>query len=117
LSAGRPAYAGGHQHLQQLLRLGLPTRKHEDWKYTPLDALLNGPLSPLSRTLTAAQRDAGAAGGRLAAGVCRRPVHRELSDDLAASGYDVSVDNERQHLPDAVQPEVFLHLTESLAPR
>jgi Fe-S cluster assembly protein SufD len=25
------------------------------------------------------------------------------------------VDNERQHLPDAVQPEVFLHLTESLA--
>ncbi len=30
------------QHLQQLLRLGLPTRKQEDWKYTPLDALLNG---------------------------------------------------------------------------
>ena len=24
-----------HQHLQQLLRLGLPTRKHENWKYTP----------------------------------------------------------------------------------
>jgi Fe-S cluster assembly protein SufD len=23
-----------HQHLQQLLRLGLPTRKHENWKYT-----------------------------------------------------------------------------------
>ncbi|SUG47999.1 cysteine desulfurase activator complex subunit SufD [Salmonella enterica subsp. arizonae] len=23
------------QHLQQMLRLGLPTRKHEDWKYTP----------------------------------------------------------------------------------
>ncbi|PLV47318.1 cysteine desulfurase, partial [Erwinia sp. B116] len=29
------------QHWQQLLRVGLPTRKHEDWKYTPLDALLN----------------------------------------------------------------------------
>ena len=38
-----------------------------------------------------------------------------LSDDLAASGYEVQVDNERQQLPDAVQPEVFLHLTESLA--
>ncbi|VFS74910.1 FeS cluster assembly protein sufD [Raoultella terrigena] len=23
-----------HQHLQQALRLGLPTRKHEHWKYT-----------------------------------------------------------------------------------
>ena len=27
------------QHLQQMLRLGLPTRKHENWKYTPLDGL------------------------------------------------------------------------------
>lgn len=25
------------QHLQQLLRTGLPTRKHENWKYTPLE--------------------------------------------------------------------------------
>jgi Fe-S cluster assembly protein SufD len=25
------------QHLQQMLRLGLPTRKQENWKYTPLD--------------------------------------------------------------------------------
>ena len=25
------------QHLQQMLRLGLPTRKHENWKYTPLE--------------------------------------------------------------------------------
>ncbi len=41
--------------------------------------------------------------------------HPQLSDDLAASGVEVSVDNQRQHLPDALQPEVFLHLTESLA--
>lgn len=39
--------------------------------------------------------------------------HPQLSDDLAASGVEVSVDNQRQHLPDALQPEVFLHLTES----
>ena len=29
------------QHLQQLLRTGLPTRKHENWKYTPLEGLTN----------------------------------------------------------------------------
>lgn len=29
------------QHLQQLLRTGLPTRKHENWKYTPLEGLIN----------------------------------------------------------------------------
>ncbi|XPE52965.1 hypothetical protein ACNKHX_10460 [Shigella flexneri] len=30
------------QHLQQLLRTGLPTRKTpENWKYTPLEGLTN----------------------------------------------------------------------------
>lgn len=47
------------QHLQQLLRLGLPTRKHEDWKYTPLDALLNGHfVADEGASLSAEQRDA-----------------------------------------------------------
>ena len=46
-----------HQHLQQLLRLGLPTRKHENWKYTPLDALLNQTfVAAQPQTLTAARR-------------------------------------------------------------
>ncbi len=101
---------------QHLLRLGLPTRKHEDWKYTPLDALLNGRFVADEGPLSAEQRDA------LALPLdARRLVfidgryHPQLSDDLAASGVEVSVDNQRQHLPDALQPEVFLHLTESLA--
>ena len=101
--------------MQQLLRLGLPTRKHENWKYTPLDALLAAVCCDSSYTQRA-QRDALALNldawrmvfidGRFS------PA---LSDDLTASGFDVSVDSQRQHLPDAVQPEVFLHLTESLA--
>lgn len=113
---GGPRTPEASQHLQQLLRLGLPTRKHEDWKYTPLDALLNGrfvadegPLSALNSVM------------RWRCRWTRRLVfidgryHPQLSDDLAASGVEVSVDNQRQHLPDALQPEVFLHLTESLA--
>ena len=106
-----------HQHLQQLLRLGLPTRKHENWKYTPLDALLNQTfVAAQPQALTAAQRDAQALtveAWRLV--FVDGQFSDNLSDDLAASGYDVQVDNERQQLPDAVQPEVFLHLTESLA--
>ena len=38
-----------------------------------------------------------------------------LSDDVSNSGFDVTVDNQRQSLPEAVHPEVFLHLTESLS--
>lgn len=106
-----------HQHLQQLLRLGLPTRKHENWKYTPLDALLNQTfVAAQPQTLTAARRDELALtveAWRLV--FIDGQFSASLSDDLAASGYDVQVDNERQQLPDAVQPEVFLHLTESLA--
>ena len=68
------------------------------------------------QALTAAQRDAQALtveAWRLV--FVDGQFSDSLSDDLAASGYEVQVDNERQHLPDAVQPEVFLHLTESLA--
>lgn len=37
-SARRSAEA--HRHWQEVRRLGLPQRKHEHWKYTPLDGLL-----------------------------------------------------------------------------
>lgn len=105
------------QHLQQVLRLGLPTRKHEDWKYTPLDTLTKGTFVALEPgTLTATERDQRA----LSVDAWRLvfidgQFSEALSDNLADSGYDVSVTADRQGLPDAVQPEVFLHLTESLA--
>ncbi|MES0585070.1 hypothetical protein ABUJ12_24725, partial [Klebsiella pneumoniae] len=114
---GGPRTPEASQHLQQLLRLGLPTRKHEDWKYTPLDALLNGRfVADEGASLSAEQRDALALpldAWRLV--FIDGRYHPQLSDDLAASGVEVSVDNQRQHLPHALQPEVFLHLTESLA--
>ena len=114
---GGPRTPEASQHLQQLLRLGLPTRKHEDWKYTPLDALLNGRfVADEGASLSAEQRDALALpldAWRLV--FIDGRYHHQLSDDLAASGVEVSVDNQRQHLPHALQPEVFLHLTESLA--
>lgn len=114
---GGPRTPEASQHLQQLLRLGLPTRKHEDWKYTPLDALLNGRfVADEGASLSAEQRDALALpldAWRLV--FIDGRYHPQLSDDLAASGVEVSVDNQRHHLPDALQPEVFLHLTESLA--
>lgn len=36
-----------------------------------------------------------------------------LSDATEGSGYEVSINDDRQGLPDAIQAEVFLHLTES----
>jgi hypothetical protein len=42
-----------------VLRLGLPTRKHEDWKYTPLDTLNKGLCRAEPGTSTATERDRG----------------------------------------------------------
>lgn len=56
------------QHLQQLLRTGLPTRKHENWKYTPLEGLTNSQFVSIAGEISPQQRDAL---GRCAAGICR----------------------------------------------
>ncbi|HHN8543776.1 Fe-S cluster assembly protein SufD [Citrobacter cronae] len=104
------------QHLQQLLRLGLPTRKHEDWKYTPLEGLTNSRFVSNISALTPAQFEA------LAPAIdAVRLVFVDgkfcptLSDSVEGSGFDITVNDERQMLPAAIQPEVFLHLTESLS--
>lgn len=103
-------------HLQQMLRLGLPTRKHEDWKYTPLDGLINGQFVAATAEVDASQRDALALPLDALRLVFVDGEYRpELSDDTAGSGFDIRVESARESLPAAVKPEIFLHLTESLA--
>ncbi|WP_330982641.1 MULTISPECIES: Fe-S cluster assembly protein SufD [Enterobacterales] len=113
---GRERTPQAEQHLQQMLRLGLPTRKHENWKYTPLDGLLNNRFVSTESALTTAQRDALALPVEaLRLVFVNDQYSAELSDELAGSAFQITVDNARESLPAAVQPEVFLHLTESLA--
>jgi len=111
----RSEYA--QQHLQHMLRLGLPTRKHENWKYTPLDGLLNSQFVTRLADVSPAQRDALAlnidAVRLVFVDGCYNP---SLSDSTEGSGFDVEINDNRQALPAPVQPDVFLHLTESLSP-
>ncbi|SCC28253.1 Fe-S cluster assembly protein SufD [Kosakonia oryzendophytica] len=105
-----------HQHLQQMLRLGLPTRKQENWKYTPLDGLLSSQFVVAAGTVSEQQRDALALPVDAVRLVFVDGVfNAALSDDTAGSGFDVTFNDARQQLPAPVQPEIFLHLTESLA--
>ncbi|HKN03603.1 MAG TPA: Fe-S cluster assembly protein SufD [Buttiauxella sp.] len=105
------------EHMQQMLRLGLPTRKHENWKYTPLEGLLNNQfVLPALEALSEIERDTRALpvdAWRLVFVDGRFNI--DLSDDLTHSGFDITIDTKRESLPAAVQGEVFLHLTESLA--
>ena len=104
------------QHLQQMLRLGLPTRKHENWKYTPLDGLMNAEFVSRLADINPTQRDALALNvDALRLVFVDGQFRAELSDSTDESGYTITIDDERQSLTAPVQPEVFLHLTESLA--
>ncbi|ADU68985.1 Fe-S cluster assembly protein SufD [Pantoea sp. At-9b] len=106
------------QHWQQLMRLGLPTRKHENWKYTPLEGLLGQQfVLPQPQDVTAEQVEALAlpietvrlvfVDGRFQPALSSRDTGLfEIQHSQAA---------ERRPLPAPIQPEVFLHLTESLA--
>jgi len=110
----RSEYA--QHHLQQMLRLGLPTRKHENWKYTPLDGLLNADFVLRPAEVSPAQRDALALDIDAVRLVFVDGHYRpELSDNTAESGFDVTVNDDRHSLLAPVQPDVFLHLTESLS--
>lgn len=114
LGAARTPQA--EQHLQQVLRLGLPTRKLEDWKYTPLDGLLNSRFIRLPADVDAARCDALALPVDALRLVFINGVYSSaLSDETCGSGFSITVDNAREALPEPVQPEVFLHLTESLS--
>ncbi|MEX2975617.1 Fe-S cluster assembly protein SufD [Serratia fonticola] len=105
-------------HWQQALRQGWPTRKQENWKYTPLEGLLEQQfLEPVDNVFNAEQRDKLAlkidayrlvfVDGRL----CPQLSDEDLGDyRLTRVAYDAALT-----LPEPIQPEIFLHLTESLA--
>jgi len=106
------------QHWQQLLRTGLPTRKQENWKYTPLDTLFSQQfVLPQQATLTAENI------GQLALNIDAVRlvfVDGRFSAELSDTEHDLfSVQivrsGENRELSAPVQPEIFLHLTESLA--
>ena len=103
-------------HWQQVLQLGFPGIKHEDWKYTPLERLLahNFSFAPAAE-VTATQRDDLS---------LIKDAHRvvfidgryspELSD-RDCGPYQLTHTTENTSFPAAIQSEIFLHLTESLA--
>ncbi len=104
------------QHLQQMLRLGLPTRKHENWKYTPLDGLLNSQFVTRLAEVSADRRDAlSVTVDAVRLVFVDGQFMPDLSDSSEGSGFEIVINDERQALPAPIQPEVFLHLTESLS--
>ncbi|KAA9001242.1 Fe-S cluster assembly protein SufD [Affinibrenneria salicis] len=117
-SLGQQRSALAQSHWQQVLRLGLPDRKQEHWKYTPLDGLLAQQFV-LPPALGIGKEQCAALALPLD---CWRLVFidgrfsAELSDaQWGPYLVEVKAQGARSALPEPIQPEIFLHLTESLA--
>lgn len=105
-------------HWQQLLRLGLPTRKQENWKYTPLDQLLGHQFvlpQPAELNVSAIDNVALAIDAVRLVFVDGRFVPALSDSEYDLFSIQVTQAAERRELSAPIQPEVFLHLTESLA--
>ncbi|MXP50964.1 Fe-S cluster assembly protein SufD [Pantoea sp. SoEX] len=106
------------KHWDQLIQIGLPTIKNENWKYTPLDKMLSknfvlpnkivldiDKINELSINLNA----------------CRLIfINGYFMQSLSSYDKDIfevqnKIKGENIRLPNPIQPEFFLHLTESLA--
>lgn len=110
--------AQAYAHWQGVERLGLPTCKHEHWKYTPLEGFLSHRFAPATtRVVTMADRDALS----LSLDACRLVFidglfAPALSDSNTGLWHiEVEQGSACQPLPAPIQPEMFLHLMESLS--
>ncbi|ATM85751.1 MULTISPECIES: Fe-S cluster assembly protein SufD [Yersinia] len=103
-------------HWQQVLALGFPSVKHEDWKYTPLATLLAHRFSFADApSVTAAQRDALSLVQDAHRLVFIDGRYTPALSDGDCGPYQLTHVTEDAQFPDAIRSEVFLHLTESLA--
>lgn len=104
------------EHMAQLTRLGLPNRRDENWKYTPLDGLFKRQfvMSPYSGISTQQCQQLALPLDAVQLVFVDGQYNQTLSDDVNGSGYQVLINQDHQSLPTAIQPEIFLHLTESL---
>jgi Fe-S cluster assembly protein SufD len=108
------AYA--KEHWQQVLQLGFPHAKLEHWKYTPVASLLgNLFFTPQGASLTEQQLAELSLPIDAYRVVFVDGIWQPQLSDAQLGEFVVSLLGDDQSLPPAIDPEVFLHLTESLA--
>jgi len=117
-SVGGEQSSHAHNHWQQVLRLGFPHAKMEDWKYTPVAPLLgNQFFLPEEQTLSAEKFEALVLPIDAYRLVFVDGRFSQALSDSATGEFEIEklTPAIQQTLPEAIESEVFLHLTESLA--
>ncbi|MBX4181156.1 Fe-S cluster assembly protein SufD [Sodalis sp. CWE] len=107
-----------YNHWNNLKKIGLPTRRDEHWKYTPLDKLLSHRfLSAMHREISPDIRDGFSLNLDSYRIVFVNGLFSPVLSDSNTGFWQIKIDKETVHqpLPSPIQSEVFLHLTESLS--
>ncbi|GAB2929550.1 Fe-S cluster assembly protein SufD [Hafnia psychrotolerans] len=117
-SAGGEQSAHAHAHWQQVLRIGFPNAKLENWKYTPVSSLLGKQFfAPQQHGLSIEQLNAVALPVEAYRLVFVDGRYDANLSDVQTGEFEIEKlsPSMQQTLPEPIESEVFLHLTESLA--
>lgn len=112
--AGAQSYHAA-AHWEKVKQVGLPAFRHEDWHYTPLQSVLK-----TEYVFTDANIDESACEALALPLDAYRIVlidgrYNSTLSSIDTGAFQVSLLDNQDILPDAVNGEIFLHLTESLA--
>ncbi|MGO2336600.1 Fe-S cluster assembly protein SufD [Providencia sp.] len=96
-------------------KIGLPVFRHEDWHYTPLDKLLKTEYCFSETSLIEQECEALALQIDAYRIVLIDGRYSSALSSIDVGPFQVALLDNQDLLPDAINSEIFLHLTESLA--
>ncbi|CUX96002.1 FeS cluster assembly protein SufD [Candidatus Mikella endobia] len=118
MSQSATHFAESYSHWNNVKGMGIPTCKHEHWKYTKLEGLLSHHfISTTACKVSIANLEALS----FKIDACRLVFvdghYDSLLSDPDTGFWKIKIEKgaARQSLPAPIQPEIFLHLTESLS--
>lgn len=102
-------------HWEKANQVGLPEFRHEDWHYTPLQTVLNTHYSFAEQNIDEKACEALALSIDAYRIVLVDGRYSSTLSSVDTGPFQVALLDNQDMLPDAVNSEIFLHLTESLA--
>ncbi|HEM8214652.1 TPA: Fe-S cluster assembly protein SufD [Providencia stuartii] len=102
-------------HWEKAKQVGLPVFRHEDWHYTPLHSVLNTHYRFAEQDLDEKACEALALPIDAYRIVLVDGRYSSTLSSIDMGPFQVALLDSQDMLPDAVNSEIFLHLTESLA--
>lgn len=104
-------------HWEKAKQVGFPAFRHEDWHYTPLQSVLMTQYNFVEQHIDDKACEALALSIDAYRVVLVDGCYNSKLSSIDTGPFQVALLDSQDILPDAINSEIFLHLTESLAPQ